>query len=205
MVKSVNLIFWVDVSGVPYEDTYVGVLATTTPQIRQAIKSLKKEAPLLLNKKARQLNREQLLRVLKTLNNEKIKMFTTCFRSKMWEEYKNEFGGLSEFKSKMIAYIYYKLLKQNELYTNFSYVVITCVESHLEINRVHFFCKRLAESDKITLNISHATGDSDDGIKLVDFVAKSLRSNRVNNLSHLSNLKCIKIDRDERLLRKLFD
>jgi len=105
----------------------------------------------------------------------------------------------------MVAYIYYQLITDQYLYRHFPYLVFTCIESHLDIYKVHTYCRKLAESDDIKLSFAIATGDSNDGIRLVDYVAKSLGSNKRHRLEELDCMHCIRIRKDERLLRKLFD
>jgi hypothetical protein len=132
-------------------------------------------------------------------------MFTTCFSCKRWELYKKEFGFKKNFKSKMLGYIYYKLISEQHLLINFPYQVITCRESHLQIEPAHLACKKLGESNKVNLFFSVATANENEGVRLADYVAHSLKSNRAEKLKEVKNLACIHIERDERLLNKLFN
>jgi hypothetical protein len=202
-MKQVNLQFFVDVSGVPYETTYVGVIVSTPQIIEKTIKAFKKEKNLF-SKKARQLKSQELFNVLKIMDNHELKMITAKFTHTNWNNLKNEFGSKKDFKHKVLGYIYYKLFQQQELYTNFSYFVFTCSEDHLNINEVHKQCRALALADKIKLNFSIATAELNEGVKLADFVAQAMRKNKIEKLKKLKNLKCIKIEIDNKLLQKLF-
>jgi hypothetical protein len=206
-MKLVNLNLWIDVSGIPYDDTCVGLIISTPQLISNTQKILIKTCPREFHKKASQLNHEENFRVLSIMNSAKLVMFTTKFSNKLWSIYKNEFGNNTDFKEKMMAYIYYFLMTydKNQLYKNFSYLVITCVESYLDINKVHKYCKKLGESDKRQLSFSIARAEVADGIKLVDYVAHAFQKNRLEKLKKLENLYCVQIIRDNRLLRKLFD
>jgi hypothetical protein len=204
-MKNVAICFWIDVSGIPYDTTFVGVIASTQDRVNKANKRLKREVPFLFGKKSAKLNREELLKVIKIIDICDVRMYTSVFKSDRWAMYKNEFGSKKHFKEKIVAYIYYCLIKSQGLYKNFSYNVTTCVESHLGIDLVYKYCKELSESDKIDLSFSTARGVDNAGVKLADYVAKILRSNRVKNVETIRNLTCLPVERDERLLKKLFD
>jgi len=201
-MKPVNLQFYIDVSGVPYETTYVGVIVSTPQIIDRVLKDLKKQKNLF-SKKARQLKGEELFKVLSIMNEKDLKMFTTKFTHKNWEQAKETLGKKKNFKNKYMGYIYYQLIRQQYLYKNFSYHVFTCSDDHLNINEVHKNCKLLAKADKTRLSFSIATANVNDGVRLADYVAQALKKNRIKKLQKLNNLKCIKIEKDKRLLEKI--
>ncbi|HPM85670.1 MAG TPA: hypothetical protein PLI99_01090 [archaeon] len=201
-----NLVFWIDVSGMPFETTYVGLIVSTPPKISKAVKELNKSCPRIFSKKAHKIDKEELLKVLSVLDSCDIMMFTTKFPSWLWEDYKKEFGGRKVFKEKMMAFIYYKLMiSKQKIFSNFPYQVITCEESHLDIHSIHKNCLMLGISDKRKFSFSTSTGDYNEGIRLADYVAHSLKSQRMEKLKQLKNLNFIKIERDNRLFEKLFD
>jgi len=78
-MKPVQINFWIDVSGVPYNTTFVGLIASTPMIIEKAIKRLNKECPRLFSKKAHKLKRDEIFKILSVLNSEKVKMVTTNF------------------------------------------------------------------------------------------------------------------------------
>lgn len=204
--KPINLNFWIDSSGVPFETTYVGLIISTPQKINLAIKKLNKNCPRLFSKKATKLNHREVYQIISTLNNTGIIMATTRFSSTQWEEYKKEFGLNQSFKEKMLGIVYYNLLSSTQkVFKYFPYIVTTCRESHLNIDMLHQSCKRLAEADKLQFSFSSSTAEFNDGIRLVDYVAHSLRSNKIENLKQLKNLHLIKFQRNERLLKKTFN
>ena len=202
-----NLVFWIDVSGMPFETTYVGLIVSTPPKISKAVKELNKSCPRLFSKKSHKIDKEELFKVLSVLDSCDIMMFTTKFPSWLWEEYKKEFNNKKSFKEKMLAFIYYKLMvSKQKVFYNFPYQVITCEESHLDsIHIVHQNCLMLGLSDKRKFSFSTSTGDYNEGIRLADFVAHSFKSLKIEKLKQLKNWNFIRIERDNRLFEKLFD
>ncbi|MDD3160096.1 MAG: hypothetical protein PHQ98_03950 [Candidatus ainarchaeum sp.] len=202
--KQVNLHFYIDVSGVPYNTTFVGVIVSTPQIIDKSLKALKQQKNLF-SKKAKELNHEELLKVLKVFDSKGLKMITTKFNSSDWEQFQQDYGKEKEFKEKIMGYIYYELMLEQQMYKNFPYFVTTCTEDHLKIDSVHNYARILAKSDKRQIDFSKGNGNNNSGLKLVDYVAQSYRKIKYKKLKQLNNLKCKKIQKNERYFKKLFD
>lgn len=116
--------------------------------------------------------------VISLLNGLGVRMVCTQFKTKHWKELidfcnKNK----SNNYEKIFAALYFQTLKKHSK-ENYSYPLIVCVETFMDINKVIKYLREISAANKINYQISSTQVRYSEMLKLTDLVAAYGRKNK---------------------------
>jgi hypothetical protein len=204
-VAKTNLLFAIDVSGIPPKNTITSCVCFDMHTSHQILNTFKKKFKKDINKKGRHLDNHKLGKILKFLDNNKIRSYSTQYNSPNWEYAISLVPPKKAYKiEKIFGIIYYILLEKNSK-PRHSYIVHACQESFMDINTVISACRSIAKMRGMDYNITTGSDKFDDYIKIADYVAAATRKIKYNKLKSYKYHNLIKAYLPKEYIKKVFD
>lgn len=203
--RSFSLLFVIDVSGQPYEKTTIGLGSFIIDRQNKLLKEFYKKFPDF--KKSRNkgcvLKETELQNILKFLNKEKIHMTTTTIKGDYWRALKKKYSNKARFKEKIMACLYFMILKKKSK-QHFPHQVIIDKDSFMDLYKLIDYINLLANANKYDFSVSISRAKDNDLIRIVDYIAASHKNNKkfLEKLKYHTQLDS-KIP--ELFLKKLFE
>lgn len=197
----------IDVSGTPIDDVYVGLASIATDKINRLEKSFKKSFPRIYHGKHKgaKLKANELLKVIKFLNDNNVFMFTNKISKSDWQMFKNGYLNKSYFNERIYALAYFGLVR-NCAHKIHPQNLVVCKESYLDINKVLIYFQFLAKSNNFTIISTYGHANSTFLIKLADIVASTHRKVDNRNLVKFNRYFRYDIkDLDPKFIKKIFE
>jgi len=196
-----SFIFGIDVSGNPYQTTYVSLASFNVNNYGRIMKDLRHNFPN--TRKGSDLNDQRLKNIIKFLDKNGIKMVSICFSNADWNYYKEKYGQHGNFKENIFGVIYFVLLQEvsNQKYR---YRVTVDKENFMNIEKVIETCRKLAKSNDYFFDLSIGHSRTDELIKIADYIASSHRKINHEDLKFFRNLKIISSELPGKYLTKVF-
>jgi hypothetical protein len=178
--------FYVDMSGVPYDDDlYIGAVFINELFSGRFIKEFYREFPELksFKKKAVNLPDDKLKQIIDYFEKRKVRCVCIKFHKHKMRKYYTEIldrknslrrkklPGLFSFKEKLLGILYYYLLKQDFVRKNWHYGFEACVESHMNILEVMKVMNNLSHRDSYLIHPRYNNRRIQHMLKFADFVA----------------------------------
>lgn len=172
--------FYIDVSGQPKEDIYIGLISIQNHQATNVIKAIKKKFPWFFQKrkKAATLKQNEIDSIVSLLNGLGVRMVCTYFKSRDWKDLIEFCGKNKEHNyEKIFAALYFHVLKKYSK-MNESYPLTVCIETFMDIDKVIAYLRDIASSNKLNFQISKSQASFNDMLKVADIVAAIGRKDR---------------------------
>lgn len=176
--------FFIDVSGQPYNEINVGLSSIQTHKMTSFIKGLKNKYPeFIRNKQKGSKIRWNIIRSwLNYFNGQSLRMVCVKLKTKNWNELR-EFLKEKQYAKEMVyAGLYFIALKKYSKKDN-SYQLIVCNENYLDIEKVKTYVKKLGNANNIDFQVSDTYASQNLMIKVSDIVAaagKKLKNKELN-------------------------
>lgn len=178
-----GLQFYIDVSGQPKSDVYIGMISIQNHQAIKVIKSVKKKFPWLFQrkKKASTLKPNEIDSIISLLNGLGVRMVCTQFKSKNWKDLMEFCGkGKSHNYEKIFSALYFQTLKKHSKKEN-NYPVTVCVENFMDIDKVLNYLKKISSANGFNYQPSKSQARFNEMLKIADIVASIGRKNKSAN------------------------
>ncbi|HIJ98798.1 TPA: hypothetical protein H1005_02550 [archaeon] len=138
----------IDVSGRAFSSVHIGLSSMSTSHENVILKEFEKAFPHYSKdkRKASNLDQDELIKIIKFLDEKKVHMGSINISQKRWEELKRTYNNKQWFEEKTFGVYYSHLLKQITAPRKFykhRYDVVCCQESFMNINKVLDICKRI--------------------------------------------------------------
>lgn len=201
-----NLLFAIDVSGIPYAKTYIGCASFNLKNSDETISLFRKTFKNIKNKKGKDISsKDDLFNIVKFLDQKNIKSTCVVMNVNDWEynlaRVPKEKGYVKE---RLMGILYFKALNKYSIPDN-SYTVHLCNENFMKIDHVISTFNRLSKMHGIEYNIAVSSGKYDDYVKIADYVASATRKIKASRLDQLKYYSIIsKVRISDNLLNKAF-
>lgn len=195
----------IDIRGTAYGKITIGLVSFETSRYNALIQEFNQlflEFRRTRNKGCT-LKQSQLKNIIGFLDKRKVHMVVLQFGGEDWRYYKEKYGEKGFFKEKIIACLYFLVLKKLTR-INHKCCVIVDNDSWMKVIKATSMCKKLAKANKYDFDFSIGYATQDDRIRIVDFVATSFDK---LDRKYLNTLKYYKIMNSEipgEYLKKLF-
>lgn len=199
----------IDVSGRPFNNVFVGLSSVCVSHANDIEKEFKKkfDSDYKFKKKASELNKDDLIEVIKFLDENKVHMGSLKINQHNWENWKRIYQEKQWFKEKIFGIHYTHLLKQftspRYIYKH-KYDVVCCQESYLNINKVLDVCRRIAGVIDRDFDLSFSNAKHNFSIKFADYVSGACRKVPIEELKKFRYLKIIYAPPDISFFNKVF-
>lgn len=203
----------IDISGVPQETIYLSLVCFNSHYKSKILKDFYEKFPRLKSSSIKGTNLEapELKKIVLFLDENQVKMFSTCFKSESWRERLLEHQAAqheSHWKEKTIAMLMFRLLK-NYCYAGMTrdkngveyvpeYNITIDEKSNFNMNIVLENCRRLCKGRKINVSFLTAKAKFCAIMRFADYVAAAHRKVGGLELSKLKNFRLITPDFSER-------
>lgn len=197
--------FFIDVSGQPYGEIYIGMVSLITYDMGKLEKNFRKDYSEFYRSKQKGAKRKpnELITILKFLNKNGVHMKTVSFKSKKWFEFREQYQDKAFLKEKIYGLLYFMLLK--EVASPYkTYSVIVCNENYLNISKVLYYCNKLAKANKFNFSFSTAYVNSNRLLKFADYVASAHRKVKRKYLESIKNYQIINDEIPSQYIKKIF-
>lgn len=197
-----NFIFVIDVSGNPYQNTYIS-LVSVIDNYHRIVKDFRFQFPDACRQKGSDLKEHKLKSIVSFLSDNGVLMRSMAFSNTDWNYYRQKYGNNAYFKEKIFSVIYFMLL-ENVSSHNKSYRVTVDKENFMNIDKVLESCKKIARANKYFFNFNVSHIKLDELIKFADYTASAHRKVDVNHLKLIRNLRFINSTLSGLYLKKVF-
>jgi len=197
----------IDVSGQPSGDVYVGLVSIKTDDINKIMKLFKNAFPDIYRgrKKGARLDGNELKKVIKFLNDNKVFMFCNYISSKEWFDLKNKYKNKANLFERVYALLYFGLIHQ----VVFKYQpqnLVVDKENYLDINKTLNYFQYLAKSNDYTIITSVGYSSSTSLIKLADLIASASRKIDKKTLMSFNKYHFLKFkDLNYKFINRIFE
>ncbi len=178
-MKIPSLIFYIDVSGQPTEEIYVGMISIEVNELTNFFRKLKKDRPRFLrhNFKGSKLPFNSIEGYLHYFNGQRVRMRCIRLKSKYWNDLRKYLENKRYWKEIIYATLYFIALKEYSK-ERCTYPVVVCHETYLDIEKVINYLRKLGKAYKIEYQTSHSYASQSFMIKVADIVASAGRKAR---------------------------
>ncbi len=168
----IPLSFYIDVSGQPTQEIYVGMCSIRPDYLTSLIKQIRKDRPEFLrhNFKGSKLQASRIKSYIHYLNGQKIRMVCVRFKTNSWNDFRKYLEDKKYWKELIYASLYFTTIKQYAE-RGMTYPLVVCKESYLDIEKVKNYLKKIAKAHGIYLEISDGHASQNDMIKIADIIA----------------------------------
>ncbi len=176
--------FFIDVSGQPYNEINVGLSSIQMHKMTYFIKELKNKYPKFIRNKQKgsKIRWNTIRSWLNYFNGQGLRMVCVKLKTKNWNELR-EFLKEKQYAKEMVyASLYFIALKKYSKKSN-SYQVVVCNENYLDIEKVKTYVKKLGNANNLDFQISDTYASQNLMIKVSDIVAaagKKLKNKELN-------------------------
>ncbi len=197
-----NFIFVIDVSGNPYQNTYISLVSFSN-KYHKVVKDFRFQFSGIYRQKGSDLKEHKLKSIVTFLSDSNVFMRSMHFSNVDWNYYKEKYGTHAFFKEKIFSIIYFMLLQQVSL-QNKRYRVTVDKENFMDINKVVESCNKIAKANDyfFDFNISHTK--IDELIKFADYTASAHRKVEQFKLKPIRNFKILSSDLSALHINKAF-
>ena len=185
---SIPLNFYIDVSGQPKSEIFVGVSSINVNKMGTFLKELKKRHPEFLRNKQKgsKLKSNKIRSWISYFNGNKVHMSSVVFKSKHWNLIKDFLDNKKYSKEMIYAVLYFYGLKEFSQKEK-AYQVTVCEESYLDIQKVKNYLRKLAKANNFNYQVSSSYASQNDMIKISDLVAAASRKLGIKELERFDN------------------
>lgn len=205
MIKP-NLLFSIDVSGTPYNETIIGCVSFNLRYSPQFLKDFKTTFRKIYRKKGKDLNYNQLKKILQFLDNNKVRSNSIYMTTNDWEYALSLIPENKTYKKeKIFGILYYQVLEWNTKLRH-PYMVNICEENYMKTDTAISAFRTIANMRHKEYNITKGSGKSNDYIKIADYIAsatRKIKANEFNNYMYCQQMKKLRIPKQ--YIRKVFD
>ncbi len=200
-----GFLFVIDIRGTPYGKITLGLGSFLVVSYNDLIKEFKKNFPEFRRSrnKACVLKKSKLKDIIKFLNVHKVHMKTLHFSGEDWRFYKQKYSNKAYFKEKIMACLYFQILKQVSS-VNHKFAVIVDNDSWMDVNRATSYVKKLAKANNYDFDFTIGRATQNDLIRIVDFIASSYDKIDKKILEKLKYHSIIESEIPAEFLKKLF-
>jgi len=202
---AINFNYFIDVSGAPLDKTVVGLASFNPHHISRISKEFKREFPKISRSKLKgaELGQNELEGIMHFLDANDVRTRAITFSSGDWSSNKRRFGDSAYFKERMMAVLYFKLLKDLTK-PGLKYTIVMCKESYMDTEKASETLRRLSRANHMDYDISLSIVKQNSTLRFADFVASAGRKVQSTKLDKLKHYKTIPSDLEEAHLRKVF-
>lgn len=177
---------FIDVSGMPQEDVYIGVILFNNKYRDLFISDFYNKFPKLrsYNNKSTKVKKDTLFDIIKFMSDKRLKMVCYKIKSSEFKKYEREINNLlkefninhkysssfKNFNEKILGILYYYCIIQIGIKKD-DYQVIVCNEDHLDIWEVLNTIKKLSKRDGWKIDCSTNIRKIEHRLKFADYVA----------------------------------
>ncbi len=182
----IPLSFYIDVSGQPTSEIFVGLISIHDLEMSKLIKSIKEKYPFFIRnkQKASKMQPQHIKSIISFLNNMKVRMSCIHLKSSSWNELIDYVGINKQNKIEMIfAVLYFIALEKYSQKENI-YPLTICIETFMDIDKVMLNLKKLAKAHNRDFQISKSQARYTEMIKFADIVAGAGRKITRENLKY---------------------
>ncbi|MCK9596047.1 hypothetical protein M0R19_02605 [Candidatus Pacearchaeota archaeon] len=193
-----SLQFYIDVSGQPKKDIYIGLISVQGFDMTNILKNVKRKFPWFFHRRSKgsSLDFNQLKSIISLLNGIGVKMICLHFKGKEWDTLINYCGKDRPFNfERIFAALYFSTLKKFSKENNI-YPVTVCVETFMNIDKTISYLKKIANAHKIDYQISKTQVKYNEMLKLSDAVAAFGRKYTNPEKLGYESFKLIGVDTD---------
>ena len=200
-----NLLFAIDVSGIPFGNTIISCVCFNVKHSPRIIYDFKKNFKRYKNKKGRQLNHTILSDIIQFLDDNKVRLNCMRITANDWRYALSVVPQNKAYKKeKLCGIFYYMLLESNSKY-KCSYSVNMCKENFMDIDIVRKTCRTIAKMRGMEYEFSIGHDKSNAYIKIADYVASATRNMKPKELNSYRYYKCYKLRLPKEYVKKAFD
>ncbi len=204
-MAKIGLNLYIDVSGTPYTLTIPALVSIQTHQLSDLEKELKRtffEGRSF--QKGNALSAGKLLSIMRFLDSKGVRMFALGFKQSEWEKYRKLYGQRANFKEKIMAALYLRLLSRT-CRPRYRYNANICQETWMKSTIAFSHFKDLSKANKYLIDFSPTLQKYCSLLRLADYVASASRKNTQPDLLALNNFFYVDGKIPSRHLRKLFE
>jgi len=172
----------------------IGLVRFEYNNIEKFNKKFRTRFSKILRKKGKELNREELRRILEFLNEENISVGAVKCTKYNWDRRFSNLPKQSPFKKERLYGILYFLALKMLSERGKHYSVVVCKESFMDINRVLLTCKDLAKYHGLYYDFSTSSGNLNFTIRIADYVASAGRKFKYIDLDEFDNFAFLSTD-----------
>ena len=173
--------FLVDISGVPrpgpsgtHGPLIMACVSVDTFKLDDMMNTFRNQFPSIWDKKGHQLSMRQLEDVVDFLNGENVRMITIRFDDVDWQRYKAMYPGEGHFEEKVMAILYYYVLRR-VAWKDYLYPVLVDNDTSFKISQSIVICNRLARYFEHRFDISFGYLSVNPELRFPDWIASARR------------------------------
>lgn len=182
----------IDVSGMPPEDIYIGLILFNDNYKKRFLYEFYEKFPDLIRytKKSTSIDKEYLYKILEFFNDKRLKMVCYHFKDNRWKQHERKLNELikekrinhkyrtnfKNFYERLMGILYYYAITQIGNKWE-KYNVVICHESGLDIWTILTTIQKLAKRDKWEINPHVNIRKVEHLLKMADYVAGANRKN----------------------------
>ncbi len=199
-----SLLFFIDVSGQPYGDIYVGLSSIQIHKLTPFLKLLKRKYPKFFRnrQKASVLKFNHIQGLLNFFNGQGVYMRSIRLKRRSWNELRKFLKNKKYIKEMVYASLYFEALKKFS-FKNHTYPVVVCNETYLDIQKVKKYLKKLAKANGFDYQVSDSYASQCEMLKVSDIIAASSRKGTPNKNLENYDPNCPEIETLKYYLIKL--
>lgn len=189
---SVPLNFYIDVSGQPKGEIFVGISSININYMSKFLSNLKKKHPEFIRNKQKGCNLKpnKIKSFVTYFNGNNLHMCCVVFKRSSWNLVKTFLKNKKYSKEMVYATLYFLGLKEFSKKRK-SYQVVVCQENYLDIEKVKSYIKKLGKANNYDYQVSSSYASQNDMIKVSDLVAAATRKIKDKELLLLENYKVL--------------